>query len=117
MTLRERQAHFQDAMAHLIIFAWDRGTPIVITELYRTKERQATLVAKGLSKTMKSKHIDGLAFDMVFLDDLADGDVDAEWSQYEELGKEWERLGGAWGGRWKNFPDAMHFEWTRWEEK
>ena len=37
----------------------------LIIEGLRTKERQKELVAKGLSKTMKSKHITGHAIDIV----------------------------------------------------
>ena len=36
-----------------------------VTEGLRTRERQKELVAKGASQTMKSKHIDGLAVDLV----------------------------------------------------
>lgn len=113
MTLRERQAAFQAAMADIIIWCECNGTPIVITELYRTKERQAELVKAGKSKTMNSYHLKGLAFDFVFLDDLSDGDVDAEFSQYQEVGVEWESLGGTWGGWWKSFPDPGHCEWRK----
>jgi peptidoglycan L-alanyl-D-glutamate endopeptidase CwlK len=36
-----------------------------VTEGLRTRARQQELVAKGASQTMKSKHIDGLAVDLV----------------------------------------------------
>lgn len=36
-----------------------------VTEGLRSEERQAELVAAGASKTMKSKHIDGLAVDLL----------------------------------------------------
>ena len=40
-----------------------------VTEGLRTEERQKELVAKGASKTMKSKHLDGNAVDlMVYVD-------------------------------------------------
>ena len=36
-----------------------------VTEGLRTRERQMELVARGASKTMKSKHLEGLAVDVV----------------------------------------------------
>lgn len=36
-----------------------------------------------------------------------------EWKhipEYDWLGKEWEKLGGRWGGRWKTLVDLYHFE-------
>jgi peptidoglycan L-alanyl-D-glutamate endopeptidase CwlK len=56
--------------------------PVVftITEGLRTKERQATLVASGASKTMNSRHLTGHAVDVAAMIDFdGDGDLDIRW--------------------------------------
>jgi hypothetical protein len=38
-----------------------------------------------------------------------------EWSDlkfFETAGELWEEMGGEWGGRWRNFPDRPHFQFT-----
>ena len=69
----------------------------------RTVEEQEELVAKGASQTMKSKHIDGLAVDLMaylggraswelnLYDDIADAMKDA--AKLENVGVRW---GAAW---------------------
>jgi len=69
----------------------------------RTVEEQEELVAKGASQTMKSKHIDGLAVDLMaylggraswelnLYDDIADGMKEA--AKLENVGVRW---GAAW---------------------
>lgn len=118
MKLREKQFIFQGMMADLIDWSKRNQHLFVITEIWRSKERQADLVARGYSKTMRSKHLDGLAFDIALMEDLADGDIDAEWEAYEQLGKHWEYIGGTWGGRFGALKakdgkgwDPAHFEW------
>lgn len=117
MTIREKQAVFAIWLAKLIMRP---GEPIVITCLYRTEEEQKALVAAGKSKTMKSKHLQGLAVDIAFLPDIMDdGVINRRGEAYRELGEYWESLGGKWGGRFgvpvDHYPtevgwDAGHFE-------
>ena len=69
----------------------------------RTMEEQEALVAKGASQTMKSKHLDGLAVDLMayvggraswelnLYDDIADAMKDA--AKHENVGIRW---GAAW---------------------
>lgn len=53
-----------------------------VIEGRRTIERQRQLVAKGASQTMKSKHIEGLAVDlMAYIDDRASWEI----SLYDEI--------------------------------
>ena len=90
-----------------------------VSEGLRSVARQAELVAKGASKTMNSKHIDGLAVDLVA---YIDGRVSWELNLYDNIAdamaaaaKEYGvtiRWGGAWHiddiGTWEGkMEDAM----------
>lgn len=84
-----------------------------ITEGLRTFERQKELVARGASKTMKSKHLNGRAIDVAaivngtvnwnnaFYAKIRDAMFEAACNQGVEI---------VWGGDWKGFVDACHFE-------
>ncbi len=119
MTLREKQSKFLIMDAKLVLRAHEIKTPLVCLEWMRTKEQQKELVSRGLSKTMASKHLDGLAKDYCFLADLLDdGKLNYPPEKYRVLGEFWESLGGRWGGRFggnrrtgKLGWDAGHFEW------
>lgn len=115
-TLREDQAHFAEMVAKLIIKANIVSTPVVVLEWYRDIERQRYLVSIGRSKTMNSKHILGLAVDLCFIEDLLDDGI-MNWTadKYRHLGIYWESLDdkNRWGGNWKTFVDAPHFEYNR----
>ena len=85
-----------------------------VIEGIRSRERQKQLVAKGASKTMNSRHITGHAVDMVpwpiDWDDLERFEIMAEAMKQaaEELD-----IPIVWGGDWKTFYDAPHFELDR----
>lgn len=93
-----------------------------ITEGLRTVARQKELVAKGLSKTMNSRHITGHAIDIVPLPvDWNNAQPFIEVSKYffqaaKELGVAI-RWGGDWNenGDWKDekFRDLPHYELKR----
>ena len=91
----------------------------MITEGLRTSERQKELVAKGLSKTMKSKHITGDAIDVVpYPVDWND------WKKFQKINEAFKAAATAsgvryrWGGDWNSngsskderFLDGPHFE-------
>ena len=90
-----------------------------VSEGLRSVARQAELVAKGASKTMKSKHIDGLAVDLVA---YISGRVSWELNLYDDIADAMAaaakehgvtvRWGGAWHiddiGTWQGkMEDAM----------
>ena len=108
MTLRERQSAFAVMVARLICYMDNLTKTGFILEWYRTKERQAQLVAEKKSWTMNSKHIDGLAIDLCI---LKDGVPSWDVEEYRILGRFWMDLGGVWGGSWKQV-DAVHFEYN-----
>ena len=119
MTLREKQSVFSAMLGKILCFADKQGTPVCILELYRSLETQKAYVARGASKTLNSKHLEGLAVDLVFLDDLRDdGKINYSPEKYLTLGQFWESIGGRWGGRFGDNPstekiegwDAGHFQ-------
>ena len=101
-----------------VIEAAIRRTPIDFTVLegLRTKERQKQLVAKGASKTMNSFHITGHAVDVA---PLVDGKVTWDWTYYRQLAPVIKQVAKelgvniTWGGDWKSFPDAPHWQIPR----
>lgn len=122
MTLRERQSVFLIMDAKLVLKANELGTPIVCMSWIRTQQEQAMLVAKGASKKIDSKHLEGLAKDYCFLADLKDdGKINFDIEKYRALGEFWESIGGRWGGRFGDNPttpqiegwDAGHFEYIQ----
>jgi peptidoglycan L-alanyl-D-glutamate endopeptidase CwlK len=110
-----RAMRFSGAMA-------EGGIPFIFTCTRRTQPEQEELYSRGRTKpgrkvtwTMKSKHIEGLAFDIAICKDgvpVWDGKVDVDLDgvpDYLEAGIIGESLGLVWGGRWKS-PDYPHFE-------
>ncbi len=88
----------------------------------RTEKEQAENVKKGVSKTMKSKHLpqpDGYSH-AVDLAPLVDGKPSWNWGRpYDDVSSAMKRaaaeLGVAiqWGGDWKRFKDGPHYELVR----
>lgn len=91
----------------------------VVIEGLRSKERQKDLVSKGLSKTMKSKHLTGKAIDVL--------PYPVDWKNWSDFVKVYGAFKTAseildipfrWGGDWEmkgdfrdeKFLDAPHFE-------
>lgn len=104
---------FREKIDALISDIEKEGLNIFVFETTRTKERQALLVKKGFSKTMKSKHIEGLACDFVAKKngkwswEISDREVLRTYQRFGELAR---KHGLTWGGDWKNFVDMPHVE-------
>lgn len=87
-----------------------------ITEGLRTKERQAYLMKKGATRTMRSRHITGHAIDFVA---LPGGVVSWDWSHYPKIADAFKKAAAelgvqiTWGGDWKSFRDGPHIELNR----
>ena len=115
MKLSEKQQIFSKNVAILIAYADLIGIGLTFGHAYRDKETQRRLVEKGLSKTMKSKHLNRLAVDFNF---FIDGKLTYDFEDVKELGKFWLTLHplNRWGGDFnKNgikdgFVDVPHFE-------
>lgn len=88
----------------------------IVTEGLRTIERQRELVAKGASRTLKSRHLTGHAVDLAA---KVGGEVRWDWPLYAKLNDAMARAARelnvpiVWGGSWKTFKDGPHFELDR----
>jgi|TARA_R110002012_G_scaffold238730_2_gene412527 peptidoglycan L-alanyl-D-glutamate endopeptidase CwlK len=78
----------------------------------RTMEEQEALVAKGASQTMKSKHLEGLAVDLMA---YVEGRGCWELNVYDEIADAMKQAAidldtqVRWGAAW-NIPDIRHWE-------
>jgi len=89
-----------------------------VIEGLRTNSRQAELLAKKATKTMKSRHLTGHAVDLMA---LVNGEGRWDWPLYSNLAKvmkeasKIEAVPITWGGDWTTFKDGPHFElsWTK----
>lgn len=99
----------------------DKKIQVLIYETIRTKEKQAENVKNGASKTMRSYHIVGQAFDFVFVNDKGT----ALWSLSSYTSKidivnYAKKLGFTWGADWDNdgswrdetFVDSPHMQYN-----
>ena len=93
-----------------------KGIFIIVTQALRTKEEQDGLYAQGRTKPGKivtkvkyphSMHCWGLAFDIAV---IRGGQAVWDTAAYATPGQIGESIGLEWGGRWKEFPDAPHFQ-------
>nr|WP_281285245.1 M15 family metallopeptidase [Alkalicoccus halolimnae] len=106
----------------------DRNINVVITETYRSKERQNDLFARGRSSEGEivthaaggeSYHNYGLAIDFALRTDEGDvvwdvesdfnGSGKPDWLEAAEIAKD---LGFEWGGDWSGFRDYPHLQMT-----
>ena len=89
-----------------------------VLEVLRTPARQKELVAKGASKTMKSRHLPGAdgksrAVDIAPMDG---GQISWAWPMYHALApiiKQAAKEVGVpieWGGDWRTFKDGPHWQ-------
>jgi len=91
----------------------DAGTGFIVTCGLRTLEEQKVLVAKGASKTLRSRHLTGHAVDLAA---TIDGNVRWDWPLYDRLAKAMkasakaEKVAVEWGGDWKTFKDGPHYQ-------
>lgn len=96
----------EGATAHINLLR-EAGLPAVIIEARRTAKKQRFYVATGKSKTLKSYHLKGRAYDIGWLG-IRTQDVPDEWWNYAgQIGK---AIGFRWGGDFKGFTDKPHFE-------
>jgi len=89
-----------------------------VLEVLRTVERQRELVAKGASKTMKSRHLPGAngKSHAVDLAPMIGGQVSWDWPLYNKLAPiimaAAKDVGVPieWGGSWRTFKDGPHWQ-------
>lgn len=97
----------------------DKQTGWVITCGLRSVAEQKLMVAKGASKTMRSRHLPGAKTGLSHAVDLActiNGKLKWDWPLYARLAKAMkaaaviEKVPVEWGGDWKAFKDGPHFQ-------
>lgn len=85
----------------------------------RSLDEQKQLVAKGASKTMRSRHLPGRKNGLSHAVDLVatvDGKVRWDWPLYTKLAAvmkaaaKAEKVTIEWGGDWRTFKDGPHFQ-------
>lgn len=107
MTLGQHQEAFARDFVKLLSKAHSLGYETRIGEVERTVAQQELYIKQGKSKTMNSLHLKKCAADVHF---TKDGVI----CYPQELGNFWESLNpiNQWGGNWKTFKDAPHFQRT-----
>lgn len=89
-----------------------------VSQGLRTLAEQEADVKAGRSQTMKSRHLDGHAVDLVV---LVNGVVSWAWPPYDILAFQMKAAAARcgipinWGGDWVTFKDGPHFE-LPWEQ-
>lgn len=106
MTLTERQAVHTLRVGKFIVSAAEEGLSLKVVEWNRLLSTQRDYVARGVSKTLNSKHLDNLAVDIYIVSNGKTVMPVEDESGYRRLGILWESLGGRWGGR---FVDRSSF--------
>ena len=111
--LLRAQLEFAQDTALLIQRVAELGLACKYGEAFRPQELQELWYKLGKTKTLNSRHRDGLAIDL----HLFRGDKYlTDWREYEPLGVWWEELRPGehvWGGRWSTLRDGVHFERRR----
>ena len=84
-----------------------------VIEGIRNINRQRELVKTGKSTTMNSRHLTGHAVD------IAPWPISWEWEEFYPIADAMKQAAEEleidleWGGDWKNFPDAPHWQLSR----
>lgn len=125
MKLSQHQQIFSQHIAKLILFANANNMNLTFGEAFRTDDQQELyfygktirqedaelelISAKKRSNTMNSNHLRRLAVDFNF---FIHDQLIYKHPLIDALGKYWESLDplNRWGGNFKNFYDAPHFE-------
>lgn len=112
MKLSEKQSDFlwmvNDLLTMIKPALSANGYLLKITEWNRTIETQRKYVKEHKSKTLRSKHLQGLAVDFAVIKN----------SKYlinapllHIMGNYWIEIGGVWGGEWSDPYDPYHFQY------
>lgn len=97
----------------------DPAVGFVVTTGLRSVADQRLMVAKGASKTMRSRHLPGKVTGLAHAVDLAvtiNGKLRWDWPLYAKLAAIVKRAARdvgvpvEWGGDWKSFKDGPHFQ-------
>lgn len=106
---------FRPLAFQLLARCVEAGIHVLIVDTLRTPEEHAANLAKGVSWTKRSKHLDGEAIDICPYETWnLRGPDKLAWKDgptWDRIGAIGEALGLRWGGRWK-VRDLGHFEFV-----
>jgi len=113
--LDDLSPRFRPLAIELLARLVEAGIPVLILDTLRTPAEHAANLAKGVSWTTHSKHLDGDAIDLCPYSQFdAHGPDKLLWDAatpvWSEIGRIGEALGLRWGGRWPQ-QDLSHFEY------
>jgi len=108
--IQQLDGNAREAAVRLVTHVRQAGVPLIVTSALRLPAEQAELVRTGRSKTLRSKHLSGLAFD-VDVHGFDRSSIPRWW--FYQLGALAEPLGLRWGGNFRGFWDPGHFEDAR----
>ena len=113
--LDDLSLRFKPLAIELLARLVEAGIPVLVVDTLRTQAEHATNLAKGVSWTTHSKHLDGDAIDVCPYEVYqATGPDKLAWDAthpiWLKIGTIGETLGLRWGGRWKQ-QDLGHFEY------
>lgn len=114
--LDDLSPRFKPLAIELLARCVEAGIPVLVIDTLRTPAEHAANLARGVSWTTRSKHLDGDAIDICPFDvyqlhgpdKLQWNGADPVWSRLGAIG---EQLGLRWGGRWR-VRDLGHFEYA-----
>lgn len=103
MTLGEKQRKFTRMIADLVVWAYDNGYELTYGDAYRDPRLHGAMGWKVGYGHPKSAHKIRLAVDFNL---FKDGVFLQGTEDHRPLGEQWEKMGGSWGGRFK---DGNHY--------
>lgn len=115
--LDDLDPRFRPLAVELLARLVEAKLPVLIVDTLRTPAEHALNLANGVSWTDHSKHLDGLAMDVVpySLYTIAPGGDKLEWDNahpaWQTIGRIAHDLGLRWGGDWQQ-QDMGHVEWV-----
>jgi len=112
--LKDLSPRFRPKAYELLALCVEQGIAVAVVDTLRTPEEHAANLARGVSWTTHSKHLDGDAIDICpYATWDAHGPDKLNWDGsdpvWQKLGAIGESIGLRWGGRWK-VRDWGHFE-------
>ena len=112
--LDDLSPRFKPLAIELLARLVEAGISVMIVDTLRTQAEHEANLAKGVSWTQHSKHLDGDAIDVCPYEVYSlHGPDKLQWDYgdpiWAKIGSIGERLGLRWGGRW-NQKDLGHFE-------
>lgn len=113
--LNDLSPRFKPLAMELLARCVEAGIPVMVIDTLRTAAEHQINLAKGVSWTNHSKHLDGDAIDICpYNTFLLAGPDKLQWAPgpvWTQIGLIGEKLGLHWGGRWST-PDLGHFEYV-----